>query len=250
MANHLTPSLLPLFSGPQVFLRLGKDGPTYKVSQALICAQSPYFAAIFTRKSSLKQGETQEAILTETYGIVSDSSVKALIQYLYRGKVAFTLKLAPEDEIWKAIEVARLGDMVGIHSICVDMAAHIKAVLLRGTSTSTAGTQSSSVAYTIDHNDGILSKHITSGHIVAATQLPPKNAVRKIIVAATVEGYLRCKKFKSKFETDAEEVPAYAADLIGAVKVVLASLKREVGRESGVSFKDPVTEKMLPLKRL
>ena len=220
-----------MFSGPQVSIRIGDDGPTHKVSKDLICKQSPYFAAMFN--GNFKEGETQETILTETYGIVSNSSLQSLIQYLYRGKVAFTLQLSSKDELWKAIEFARFGDMIGIHGISVDMASHIKSVICNSTITPF----STDLPTNVKSKAGILCKYVTSGHIVAAMELPPRNAVRDMIVAATVEGYMRCKQFK--FRADAEEVPAYAADLLRAVRVALTTA---IGSETSALFTDPVTE--------
>jgi hypothetical protein len=63
-----------MFSGPQVSIRVGDDGPTYQVSKDLICKQSPYFAAMFGGK--FKEAERNTTTLTKIEGAVSASSVE------------------------------------------------------------------------------------------------------------------------------------------------------------------------------
>jgi hypothetical protein len=66
-------------------------------------------------------------------------------------------------------------------------------------------------------------------------------------VAATVESYLRDKKF-FKFWDETEEVPSYATDLLRAAKVALNSLKRGNKLDfSAADFVEPITGETVPI---
>lgn len=55
--------LLPLYSGPQVTIRIGSASHEYKLPKALLCKQSPYLAAMF--EGPFKEGEEQSTTLEE-----------------------------------------------------------------------------------------------------------------------------------------------------------------------------------------
>lgn len=103
--------MLGLYAGTQVFIRVGDEGPEYPFSKDLLCAQSPYFAAMFN-ENRYKEGEEGKVTMCLIDGIVSVGSVETLIQWLYRGKAIFPDDLSAKDEITKVVEFARLCDMV------------------------------------------------------------------------------------------------------------------------------------------
>jgi len=47
LLSDLSPRVIDLYSGPQVLIRIGDDGPEFNIAKKLLCTQSPYFAAIF-----------------------------------------------------------------------------------------------------------------------------------------------------------------------------------------------------------
>ncbi|CZR63104.1 uncharacterized protein PAC_13001 [Phialocephala subalpina] len=94
-------SLLPLYSGPQVTIRIGSASHEYKLPKALLCKQSPYFAAMF--EGSFKEGEEQSTTLEE----VTPRSFQMLVQWVCLGRVVFR-EHAPDVAITTAIEFARL----------------------------------------------------------------------------------------------------------------------------------------------
>jgi len=61
--EHFATSLLPLYSGPQVTIRIGSASHEYKLPKALLCKQSPYLAAMF--EGPFKEGEEQSTTLEE-----------------------------------------------------------------------------------------------------------------------------------------------------------------------------------------
>ncbi|KFY91986.1 hypothetical protein V498_05206 [Pseudogymnoascus sp. VKM F-4517 (FW-2822)] len=62
-------SLLPLYVGPWVTIRIGSASSEYKLPKALLCRQSPDFASMFN--GNFKEGEEQSATLAEIDGVVS-----------------------------------------------------------------------------------------------------------------------------------------------------------------------------------
>ncbi|TVY37974.1 hypothetical protein LOCC1_G006237 [Lachnellula occidentalis] len=109
-------SLLPMISGPQVTIRVGEHDPAYQVSKDILCANSPYFSAMFAA-GHFKEGAENAAVLEEIEGVVTPGSFQALVQWLYRGRVAFPPSLSPEEEITQILEFVRLADMTGVAGI-------------------------------------------------------------------------------------------------------------------------------------
>ena len=70
-------SLLPLYSGPRVKVRIGSASHEYELSKAILCKQSPYFAATF--KGEFLEGGNQSTTLAEIDGIVSPQSFEMLV---------------------------------------------------------------------------------------------------------------------------------------------------------------------------
>ncbi|KFY92679.1 hypothetical protein V500_04080 [Pseudogymnoascus sp. VKM F-4518 (FW-2643)] len=98
--EHFATSLLPLYSGPLVTIRIASH--EYKLPTALLCKQSPYFAATFN--GSFREGEEQSVNLEEIDGVVSIRSFQMLVQWVCLGRVVFG-ESAPKEAITTAIEV-------------------------------------------------------------------------------------------------------------------------------------------------
>ena len=69
-----------MFSGPQVAIRIGDDGPTYHISKEVLCTKSPYFSAMFA-SGHFKEGREDAAVLQEIEGVVTPGSFQALVQW-------------------------------------------------------------------------------------------------------------------------------------------------------------------------
>ncbi|KAH9208534.1 hypothetical protein DL95DRAFT_467681 [Leptodontidium sp. 2 PMI_412] len=69
-------SLLPLYSGPQVTIRISFASHEYILPKALLCKQSPYFAAAF--EGNFKEGEDQSTTLEVIDGVGSTRSFQML----------------------------------------------------------------------------------------------------------------------------------------------------------------------------
>ena len=119
---NLILSLLPLYSDPHVRIRIGAVSNVYKLSKALLCKQSPYFAATF--KGKFQEGEEQSTALTKIDGVVSTQSFELLVQWLYLGRVIFD-ELKPEEDITATIEFVRFADMCGVTGMETLMAERI-----------------------------------------------------------------------------------------------------------------------------
>jgi len=101
-------SPLPLYASPQVTIRIGSASHEYKLLKALLCKQSPYFAAMF--EGTFREGEEQSTTLEEMNGVVTPRSFQILVQWVCLSRVVFR-KCAPDVSITTAIEFARLADM-------------------------------------------------------------------------------------------------------------------------------------------
>ena len=83
---------------------------------------------------------------------------------------------------------------------------------------------------------------LTSQHIISAAQLPEGHPVRCILATAAVKGYLRHDDHKFLKET--QQVPAFSADLLKAVKTTLKTLTYG---KTVINFKDPISGETLPV---
>jgi hypothetical protein len=79
-------------------------------------------------------------------------------------------------------------------------------------------------------------KYITSRAILWASFLPDDHAVRNILAAASVEGYLRSNEYKFHIET--RSIHNFAVDLLKEVKLTLSTL---TGDRNVVYFEDPIS---------
>lgn len=213
-------SLLPLYSSPQVTIRVGSTSREYKLSKTLICKQSPYFAAAF--EGEFREGEEQSITLTEMDGVVSVRGFELLVQWLYLGRVIFG-KSTPKETITAAIEFVRFADMCGVTGMETLMAEHIKAIIIANPAPSSGKSDTNTYC-------------LTSRHIVSAASLPDGHPVRSLLAAAAVKRYLRDDNHK--FLKEIQEVPNFYFDLLKAVKATLESLTTDY---NCIIAKDPIT---------
>lgn len=230
--NDFATSLLPLYSDPHVMIHIGSANHEYKLSKALLCKQSPYFAATF--EGRFQEGEEQSTTLTEIDDVVSIRRFELLVQWLYLGRVNFGA-LAPEDAITATIEFIRFADMCGVTGMELLMAERIKAIILANPA---PPSKKSPKTRDPDTNTYCL----VSQHIKSAAFLPEGHPVRGTLAAAAVEGYLRHDNHKFLRET--RGVPNFSVDLLQAVK---ATLKTVTYGQSRFSCKDPISGETLHL---
>ncbi|CZR58822.1 uncharacterized protein PAC_08714 [Phialocephala subalpina] len=218
--------LLPLYTDPYVRIRIGSASREYKLSKAVLCRQSVYFAATF--EGGFQEGEEHSTTLTEIDGVVSTRSFELLVQWLYIGRVIFG-ELAPAEAITATIEFVRIADICQVTEMESLMAECIKAIIIAnpGPNTTTRpGPSESNNTYCL-----------TSEHITSAADLPDGHLVRRILAAAAVEGYLLYENHK--FLKEMEEVHSFSVDLLKAVKATLETLSTSYSGRS-VFFKDPL----------
>jgi BTB/POZ domain len=225
-------SLLPLYSDPYVKIRIGSGSDEYKLSKALLCKQSPYFAATF--QGNFREGEEQSTTLAEIDGVVSVRSFELLAQWLYLGRVNFG-GLTSEEAITATIEFVRFADMRGVTGMESMMAGRIKATINDNAATPSKGSVHASDPDTNTHC-------ITSRHIKSAALLPHGHPVRGILARAAVKGYLQHDSHK--FLREKEEIPSFSVDLLQAVKSTLRTLTCS---KSSIGFKDPISGETFPL---
>ena len=119
-------SALPLYSGPQVTIRVGSSHE-YKLSKDLLCKHSPYFEATFN--GNFREGKELSTTLKEEDGVVSKQSFELLIQWMYLGQVIFG-DMDPGDQVTAAIEFSRMADLCGITGMEDLMAEHVRTTIL------------------------------------------------------------------------------------------------------------------------
>ena len=162
-------------------------------------------------KGEFKEGQQQTAILEDIEGIVSVQSLEAFLQWLYLRRIKFKI-MEPVHQISAMIELARFADMCVVTEMEAQVARQLKKLLL-------ANPNPESTEGGININTYCL----TSQHVISATFLPQGHAVRRILAAATVEGYLRCENHR--FAREAREYPTYGVDLLEEVGSTLKGFK-------------------------
>ncbi|RAL12834.1 uncharacterized protein BO97DRAFT_405120 [Aspergillus homomorphus CBS 101889] len=208
-ATEFVKSVLSLYHGPCVKIRINPGNNEYTVSKQLLCRDSEYFQAMFT--GEFKEKQEQTAILEEVEGVVSAQSLEALLQWIYIRRVKFNVEV-PEDQISAAIELARFADMCTVACLEFQMAQQIKEILK-----------------TNPHPKPVTGKYVnrntyclTTEHIRSATFLPEGHAVRQVLAAASAEGFFRDKNHKFKEEVQA--YPTFGADVLQEVRKALDTL--------------------------
>ncbi|CRL30973.1 BTB/POZ fold [Penicillium camemberti] len=204
-AKEFAATLLPRYHCPTVKIQISSSDHEYEISKYLLCKDSTYFTAMF--EGNFAEGEQQVATLEEVEGVVSVRSFEALIQWIYLRKVQFDSK-GPEDQISATIELVRLADMCSITGMETQMAQYIKDILVANPDPRCDDL----FLRPIDTNTYC----ITRQHITWATSLPPGHSVRRILAAASVEGYLRDENYK--FVQLTQEHPTFGSDLLQEVR--------------------------------
>ncbi|KAJ5318725.1 hypothetical protein N7476_005145 [Penicillium atrosanguineum] len=234
-AKEFAATILPLYCGPHVNIRIEHSEQVYTISKSLLCANSSFFSAIFdgqTTESS--QSSPPTVTLEKVEGVVSVQSLEALLQWLYLRMVRFDVD-DPGYQISAAIELARLADMCHVSGLEVEMARCIRNVLIAN-----PNPESNPLWRHADTNTFCL----TSQHIASASVLPGNHLVRHILAEASVEGYLRDQNHK--FAAETQRYPSFGADFLKEVSIALNGLKSA----SKVAFQDPVSENWVELNAI
>jgi hypothetical protein len=153
-----------------------------------------------------------------------------LVQWLYLGRVIFN-EPTPTECITAAIEFVRLADMCEVTGMENLIAEHIKAIILANPAPEIEGIR--------DPNTNTYC--LVGQHITSAVLLPDGHPVRKLIVTAAVEGYVR--RDKHPFSKEIRESHNFAVDLLLAVKETLRTVGH--GKPNPI-FPDPFSGKTLP----
>ena len=192
----------------------------YKLSKALLCEQSPYFAATFNGK--FKEDEDQSTILEEVDGVVTIRSFQMLVQWLYSHRVVFG-DSSPEETITLILEFVRLADMCEVTGMESLMAEQVKGLILANTGT-----------------NGCC---INLQHVASAASLPQEHLVRGVFAAAAVKEFFHHDD--SQFIDTAKEDLHFSADLL---RVMKATFKSFTHTKRGVTFKDPLSGERTELR--
>ncbi|KAK1146182.1 hypothetical protein N8T08_003272 [Aspergillus melleus] len=223
-ATEFAKSVLSLYHGPCVKIRVNPDNNEYTVSKHLLCRDSKYFSAMFT--GDFKEGQEQIAVLEEVEGIVSAQSLGVLLQWIYIRRVKFNVE-EPEDQISAAIELARFADMCTVTSLDSEIARQIKEILKDHWVPERAREYNNRNTY-----------FLTTEHVRSAIFLPKGHAVRQVLAAASVVGYLRDENHK--FKEEVQVYPLFGADVLEQVRKALNTLNVT---HHEATFKDPISGK-------
>ncbi|KFY80626.1 hypothetical protein V499_00547 [Pseudogymnoascus sp. VKM F-103] len=230
-SSEFAKTILPLYSGAPVTIYIGSADNKFILPKAILSLRSPYFAAMFER--GFNEGIEQTTTLELIDGIVTVRAFEILIQWLFTGQV--TIKEATRGEsISVGIEFSRLADMCGVMGTEDQVAERLRVIIRDGR-----------VKDSWSYSAGELetnTQNITSEHIISASQLPHGHAVRDILAAASVEGYIQRKSHR--FSEECYDIPEFAADLLLAVKETLLTLTMG---EHTIEFKDPMSEERFVL---
>ncbi|KAJ5751490.1 uncharacterized protein N7511_008455 [Penicillium nucicola] len=170
------------------------------------------------KNGHFKESQDQALDLEEMDGVISTRALEGLLQWLYRGIIRFDIE-SREENISAAMELVRFADMYEIPGLEAELAKYIKDVLL----------DADFGLYGIDQNTWF----INSDHIISALNLPRGHAVRRLLAAASVEGYMRSDEYK--FADLTQKYPSFGADLLREVQLALRGV-----RQSDLSLVDPI----------
>lgn len=168
------------------------------------------------------------ATVEEMEGVVSERSFEALFQWLYLHVVKFGIE-DPVEHISASLELVRLADKYGIVELEHEMAQYIKDIIVI----------TPSWGRPIDTN----TQSLTSDHIITAAVLHREHPVRRLLAAASVEGYLRSKNHK--FADLYEECPTFAADLLREVRMALDG----ANSSQNTQFRDPISGNLIEVNK-
>jgi hypothetical protein len=228
-------SLLPLYTDPYVKIRIRSKSREYKLSKALLCKQSKYFAATF--EGAFREGEDQSTTLAEIDGVVSTRSFELLVQWIYLGRVIFG-ELEPAEAITATIEFARIADMCAVTGMETLAAQRIKAIIIANPAR-IADEYFDELPGPLECNNTYC---LTSEHITSAADLPDGHPVRQTLATAAVKGYLLHDDHK--FSKEMREVHNFSVDLLKAVKATLKNLRpaNMYSSDPNILVRDPLRE--------
>lgn len=175
--------------------------------------------------------ESQELTTTleDMEGVVSERSLEALFQWLYLRVVNLSIN-DPVEHISASMELVRLADKYNIVGLEEEMAKYIKDILK---------TIEPFFIRKIDTN----TRNLTSDHIISAVVLHREHPVRRLLAAASVEGFLRSKHHK--FADLAQDCPSFATDLLREVRLALD----ELNYARNCEFQDPISGKLIEMNQ-
>ncbi|KAJ5549237.1 hypothetical protein N7513_006471 [Penicillium frequentans] len=202
-------SILPLYHGSFVKIRIESSHREYKVSKEIICRESTYFSAMFEGK--FKEGQEQTAILEEIEGVISVQSLEAFLQWIYLHKIEFDLR-EPEHQISAAIELARFADMCNVRSMESEISQYMKRVMIDNPSPEK------------NQLGEVDTFSIISQHIVSATFLPQDHEIRRLLAMAA----------------ETRDYPSFGADLLQQVGYTLQGLRMPRLAKPEGTFTDPL----------
>ncbi|OJJ69441.1 hypothetical protein ASPBRDRAFT_278138 [Aspergillus brasiliensis CBS 101740] len=211
--ENFTETLLPLYNGPYVTVRVGPGGREYKVSRPLLCKHSSYFRAMF--ESGFKESHEQAVTMHEIEGVVSERSFDMLIQWLYLGRLHFQSQ-GPEDSITVFIELARLADMCNIKGLEQLLADKIKATIVNAIPR---------CHQTYIGGDDAKIRHLTLEHIEWASMLMKGHPVRAIIAEASAGAFILMDDFK--FAEELRGIANYTDDLLEELRQIIRGHMQE-----------------------
>lgn len=221
-------SILPLYHGPQVKIRIKPCDNEYTISTGFLCAESPVFSAMFEGK--FLESQQQTADLEEMEGVVSVRSLEALIQWLYLRVVKFGID-DPGEHISAAMELARLADKYNIIGLENEMAQYIKDILIANPHPEVYWQHADANTY-----------WLAVDQIISATFLPREHPVRRTLAAASVRGYLQSNE--PRFAEEAQDYPSFGADLLQELRLTLNGVRPN----TAAAFQDPLTGRELELE--
>lgn len=188
-----------------------------------------------------REGEKQSATLHEIHGVISHRSFRALLQWVYLGRVIFEKTSSANEAISAIIEFSRFADMCQVTGMELDMAARIRTLIVINQASQQLLSRSNALSRDPDTN----MNHVTSANITSVSFLPEGHAVRSILAAAAVEGYLRRWDGHHKFHYLSKQVPSFACDLLNQVKLALKSTNKTDLLEH--KFRDPISGVAFPM---
>lgn len=219
--------ICPLYSGPQVKIKISLGGDEYLVFKNLLCAKSPYFADMFN--GIFKEAQDQAAILQEADGLTVQS-FEAFLRWLYTGKLESGCE-TPSKNILAAINLSRVAAMWLVSELEPLISNHIKSIMMR-------------------FRDGDIRAnihHIDAEIIASASHLPAGHLVRQTLAKASVQSFLLESNFKLARET--QLYPEFAADIIREIKEPLIQMAESAGfcdKPGGqVVFIDPFSRRKI-----
>ncbi|RAH80591.1 hypothetical protein BO86DRAFT_390185, partial [Aspergillus japonicus CBS 114.51] len=200
------------------------------LSKALLCKKSTYFLKMF--EGNYAEASTSYVTLQED-ATTFKPSFELFIEWLYLGK--FTL---PEEDrashISCLLNLARFADMSVIDELTDLVARSIEQII-----TEDPDVKKKREAPTVSKYGTSNVRHLTTRHVKMVGGLPTGNAVRRVLIIALVEPYLRAECFIPTFADRIVQYPNLAFDLLTEVRQTMLAAVPRAGK---IWIKDPLTQ--------